>query len=441
MIKLKKYQEENVDFILKNKFVLVGDDMGLGKTFSALGAIKKAKLYPCVIICPKALKTNWYREIKQFDHYKSISIIDSNTKQIPNKFDTDYIIINYDLRNQIENLPNCKSIILDEIHYLKNFESKRTNSTHKFVKSSLATHVIGLSGTPILNKGTEIITIVNSIHAGMVNYWQFINKYCYQGNYGGYYVKRDKITEINKELSKNIMIRHTKDELDLPTKMRVAVALERPKGYNAKIRELYGHYTNSQMIAILQVLRKWLALKKSDNVVNYTKNLVDEYNEKTIVFCNHIEVADYLAQKLKSNVLHGQVDIKTRQKIIDNFQTNPNSKILVSTIAVGGVGLNLTNATNIVFADFSYSPSSLKQSEDRIHRIGQNKKTYIHYLYATDTIDEDLVDKLRIKHQMLSGIIDGKEYEFTESEITKDIAEKLRSMFVEFGQTEYNTRV
>lgn len=434
MIKLKKYQEENVDFILKNKYVLIADEMGLGKTISSLSAVKKAELYPCVIICPKSLKTNWYREIKKIDHFKTVQIIDSNTKEIPNKLEYDFTIINYDLKKHIVNLPICKSIILDEIHYLKNFASQRTENIHEFVRKSLATHVIGLSGTPILNKGTEIITVVNSIHSGMINYWNFLNKYCFQGDYGGYYVRKDKVKQIYIDLSKRVMIRHTKDELDLPDKTRLAIALDRPKGYNEKLRELYGHYTDSQMIAILQVLRKWLALKKSDDVVNYTKNLVDEYNEKTIVFCNHIEVADYLAQKLKSNVLHSQVDLPTRQRIIDNFQTNPNSKILVSTIAVGGVGLNLTNATNIVFSDFSYSPSSMKQAEDRIHRIGQTKKTRIHYLYAINTIDEDLVDKLRIKQQMLNGIIDGKEIELSERDVTRSITQKLRSLFIEFGQ-------
>jgi SNF2 family DNA or RNA helicase len=230
------------------------------------------------------------------------------------------------------------------------------------------------------------------------------------------------------------MIRHTKEELNLPFKLRIPVALERPKGYNAKLRELYGHYTNAQMMAILQVLRKWLAIKKSQDVVNYTKNLIDNYNQKTIVFCNHIEVADHLAKELKSNVIHSQVHPDIRQQILDNFETNPNSKILVSTIGVGGTGLNLTHAKNIVFCDFSYSPSHMKQAEDRIHRIGQTKRTYIHFLYAVDTIDEDLIDKLTIKQEILNGIIDGKKITMTETEVTRTIIDKLRKMFIEFGQ-------
>ena len=437
MINLKPYQEENIDFILKNKYVLVADEMGLGKTFSSLGAIKKGDLYPCLIICPKSVKTNWYREIKRIDHYKTITVIDSNNKEIPSnngRLESDYTIINYDLKKAISKLPLCKSIILDEIHYMKNHKSQRTKAVNSYIKSSLSTHVIGLSGTPILNKGTEIITVINCIHNGVLDYWRFLNKFCYEGEFGGYFVKPDKVHEIHDLLSQKIMIRHTKDELNLPFKLRIPVALKRPKGYNEKIRELYGHYTNSQMIAILQVLRKWLALKKSNDVVNYTKNIVENYNQKTIVFCNHIEVADHLAKELKSNVLHSQVSTDMRQQILDNFETNPNSKILVSTIGIGGTGLNLTHAKNIIFADFSYSPSHMKQAEDRIHRIGQDKRTYIHFLYAVDTIDEDLIDKLTIKQEILNGIIDGKKITMTESEVTKSITSKLRKMFIEFSQ-------
>jgi len=437
MIKLKKYQEENVEFILKNRYVLIADEMGLGKTFSSLGAVKKGELYPCLIISPKALKTNWQREIKKIDHYKTISIIDSNNKEIDSingKLESDYTIINYDLKKAIDNLPMARSIILDEVHYMKNHKAQRTKAVNKYIKSSNATHVIGLSGTPILNKGTEIVTVINCIHNGMVDYWDFMNRYCVEGEYGGYFIRPDKVHEIYDKLSQRIMIRHTKEELNLPFKLRIPVALPRPKGYNAKIRELYGHYTNSQMIAILQVLRKWLALKKSQDVVNYTKNLVENYNQKTIVFCNHIEVADHLAKELKSNVLHSQVSTDMRQQILDNFETNPNSKILVSTIGIGGTGLNLTHAKNIVFADFSYSPSHMKQAEDRIHRIGQDKRTYVHFLYAVDTIDEDLVEKLTVKQEILNGIIDGKQIMMTEAEVTKSILDKLRKMFIEFGQ-------
>ena len=119
-VQLKPHQLENVTFAEKNKYVLIADEMGLGKTFSALEVVRKNELYPCIVICPKSLKTNWYREIKRMDHYKKVDLVKNSKHEIEQKngkFAKDYTIVNYDLHKTILDYPNAKSIILDEIHY------------------------------------------------------------------------------------------------------------------------------------------------------------------------------------------------------------------------------------------------------------------------------------------------------------------------------------
>ena len=122
-VQLKDHQKENVKFIEDHRYVLVADQMGLGKTFSALASVKKNDLYPCLVICPKSLKTNWYREIKRMDHYKSVDIVKNSKHKIERngtRFEKDYTIVNYDLHKAIKDYPQARSIILDEIHYMKN---------------------------------------------------------------------------------------------------------------------------------------------------------------------------------------------------------------------------------------------------------------------------------------------------------------------------------
>ena len=256
---------------------------------------------------------------------------------------------------------------------------------------------------------------------------------------GGYFVLPDKVHLIHKQLSDDgIMIRHTKDILDLPPKIRNYKVFAKPKGYFEEItrlRQIYGDIT----IGALQKIRQWLAIEKTDDLVYYVNDITEQHDDnKVIVFCNYIEPANLIAEKLNVVAHTSRVtDSSKRQDIIDEFTNNPNEKVLVMTVRTGNVGLNLTEANHIVFCDFSYSPADMLQAEDRAHRIGQEKTVNIHYLSAEDTIDQKAISLLNKKSKILNGIIDGKKYVYDktdEKNIESEIIQELKNMFTEFGQ-------
>jgi len=103
-----------------------------------------------------------------------------------------------------------------------------------------------------------------------------------------------------------------------------------------------------------------------------------EIEESVVVFCHHRAIHSLLNEKLNrfspAAIIGGQTD-KFRQEQIDNFQ-NGKTKLLIAGLRAGNVGINLTRARYVIFAELDWSPAIHQQAEDRLHRIGQKKHSF-----------------------------------------------------------------
>ena len=79
----------------------------------------------------------------------------------------------------------------------------------------------------------------------------------------------------------------------------------------------------------------------------------------------------------------------------------------MANIKAGGVGLNLTAASIVIFADMEWSPEIHSQAEDRAHRIGQEGMVNVYYYICSGTIEEDIVDILNKKKNVMNQILEG----------------------------------
>ncbi|UKJ89409.2 DEAD-box family helicase [Theileria orientalis] len=68
-------------------------------------------------------------------------------------------------------------------------------------------------------------------------------------------------------------------------------------------------------------------------------------------------------------------------------------RIMLISTKVGGIGLNLTRANNVILMDQSWNPHNDLQAEDRAHRIGQDKPVNIYKLFTRNTIEEHVIFK------------------------------------------------
>lgn len=115
-------------------------------------------------------------------------------------------------------------------------------------------------------------------------------------------------------------------------------------------------------------------------------------------------------------VVNGEVSLKERQDAVDAFQTDPQCRVFIGGIQAAGVGLTLTAASTVLFAELDWTPSAMSQAEDRCHRIGQKDSVLVQHLVLEDSIDVAIAKKLVEKQTVIEAALDNE----TKDELLRD---------------------
>lgn len=438
--KLYDYQVDGVKFVeAKGGRALIADEMGLGKTPQALawlGSHPEAR--PAIIVVPASLKVNWAREAQRWMTAPELYIISGYPKAkdktewkqhiVAQSFTGEgpVIIINYDILSKwLPYLPACKTLVVDEVHYIKNRNTQRTKAVRALGKK--ADHIIGLSGTPIVNRPVEFFPILSMIEPGVFpSFWPFAQKYCgatYNG-YGWDFNGASNTDELHRILTSTIMIRRKKEDVltQLPPKRRsvIAIDLDNRKEYDKAARDLAswlkntGRSTkaaNAEALARFTYLKQLATKGKLEKAIQWVHDYLEE-EEKLVVFCHHKKTVNALMEGLAEYSpvkIDGRTPQKDRQRMVDTFQEDPGCRVFVGTMAAKE-GLTLTAASATCFFELWWTPGDHDQAEDRVHRIGQEADSVMaYYLIAENTIEEEIMDILDDKREVLASALDGKE--------------------------------
>ena len=440
---LYSYQELAVAFLearIGTRGALIGDQPGLGKTIEALAFCSlHPQVNPILVVTQASIKRNWYREVEKWLPRTSIQIIDQGKDKVAS--DADVVIVNYDLiwRANIEKQLLARKfqiVIFDEVTYLKERSAKRTKAARKLGKA--AEFTIGLSGTPILNRPIEFYTFLNMISPKQFSsQFQFGMRYCngYHNGFGYTFKGASRVSEL-RQLIHPLMIRRRKDEVltELPEKSRQNIYIDMPGSYfqNYRAAELdlvqslkslspdveenddaSQEYENKRMwlLSKLNFLRHLVGLAKAEAAEEIITNFVDS-GEKLVVFGHHHDVMDAMDTYLtKKKIGHVKVDGRTpnqdRQALIDRFQEEDGCMVFLASTAMG-MGVMLTAASNALFVERQWTPGMEEQMEDRIHRIGQNRGVFIHYMQVENSIDAKMAKLVEYKRDVLAAVLDGE---------------------------------
>jgi SNF2 family DNA or RNA helicase len=428
-----EHQKVAIEKLLANNRYILADDMGLGKTTAAVIASLESEAKKVLIVCPASLKINWKREIELYTD-RRILIVEG--RKWGSTFD--YYIINYDIiknyhtTDKSEDSDDYKLLvnagfelaIVDEAHYLANPQANRTKLLNDIL--SKIPNVWLLTGTPMTSRPINYFNLLKIVNSPLTLNWQaYVKRYCkgYQFTVNGRKIWNtsgaSNLDEL-RDLTKNIILRRLKtDILDLPEKIISPVYLElKSTFYDEELEEFMkitedkkGNESITVTLNRLMKIRQLIAMEK----ISYTCEIIDrvlEQDKKVIVFTNFTNTLDALHEKYKKNsvVLDGRMSKERRQESVDKFQNNSKTKVFISNIVAGGVGITLTEAEVVIMNDLSFVPAHHSQAEDRAYRYGQKNSVLVYYPIFENTVERIVYNILQKKKNIIDQVMGDGEY-------------------------------
>lgn len=410
-LKLRPFQRKDVEDIKKAGLrALVASAPGTGKTAIALRCVyeKHKTAFPVLVLCPATVTENWALEVEKWAPGVRIVIIDDMESKVP-RFrspHTIYIMSWALLGTRLPELRRVgfKSVIGDEIHYVKNPEAQRSTAFRYLTEG--VPHLILLSGTPIVNTRSEL-SVIKSLLG-----------------------------------DDPLMIRHLLEDVapEIPEKRRSYLHIQ----LRDKHQSIYDKANNEFEEWLLKekekLLGKGLAEFEVERSlaaealvkVGYLRRLVGEYKvpaavdwisravrvgEAVVVFVEHQQTLKRIRRNLKKLrlrhvVIQGSTTSRARQKAIEMFQEGK-VPIFIGTKAAKE-GITLHRARHLLFVERFFTSADEEQAEDRIRRIGQTQKTTIWLLNAIGTIDDRLDTIVKHKRQVIKKAIGSADVEENE---------------------------
>lgn len=447
---LWKHQKEALEAAKRLPFFFFGFEMGTGKTRTMIELLVyiwggfhefcTGRVRRVLILAPLSVVENWRREIGQWGPKLSpyVVVLEGTReervaayKNAPTRaiFITNIDTINTSAWDVIGKDP-YDVLIIDESHKFKNPSALRFKKLFKLARRCTLRYC--LSGSPILNSEMDIWAQCRLLSENIFqDFFYFRLKYFTNKNqnhawkkYPEWTIKPGAIEQIQKILSRFYRRALKSECLDLPEIVRstryVQLTEEQAKAYK-EIEKLCFTIINSAACAPSTALTQLLRLEEITSGILATDKgrvalptgkyevlaeLLEEVtpSQKVIIWTPWTATYERIAQVcrelgLKHVRITGEQSKAERDKAIWEFQTKDDVRVVIANPACGGVGINLTAASVMIYFAKTYNLEHDVQSEARAHRGGSeiHKSITRIDLVTKGTIEEAVTESLRRK--------------------------------------------
>jgi len=427
---LYEHQKRAVEKLRHIKVGALYMEMGTGKTRTALELIKlrlnAGKVDKVLWLCPCSVKENLRRDLlKHTDDISDITICGIETLSSSLK-------MNLKLLDMVQK--HNVYLIVDESNLVKNHRALRTQNIIRL--SEYCKYKLILNGTPISKCEKDLYSqwyILDWRILGYKSFWSFAaNHLEYDERIKGKIARCLNIDYLVRKIAPYTYQVKKSECLDLPRKTYETQ-------YYYLTRKQYMHYqdvadelfftldelephTIYRLFTGLQDVISGFHVKVGKNLETspFFKNpmdnpriqllidLVSRLEDKIIIFCKYtqeikdiVKVLNDLYGEGAAVPFYGELNLRNRQKSLDEFKNQ--AQFLVANKRCAGYGLNLQFCSYVIYYSNDWDYATRSQSEDRVHRIGQEKNVHIIDICASHTLDERILKCLQKKEDLIDS--------------------------------------
>ncbi|EOW6512459.1 type I Zorya anti-phage system protein ZorD [Cronobacter malonaticus] len=433
---------------------------------------------PSLIVAPVSLLDNWERELDNFFYTAGVPILKLygdtikalkypkqvipahlQSQGIKNLLkpgwqgESKIVLTTYEtLRDQEFSLArqSWSIMVCDEAQKIKNPAALITHAAN----AVQARFKVACTGTPVENTLVDLWSLFDFAQPGLLGALNEFGKHYVRSieNEAGRDTER---LETLRALIEPQTLRRTKEEVarDLPRKIEVESCKQlifsgvQKKLYLSSVANWQQQQAFSEemqqagagMLGLLHKLKLICAhpavvdpaphFRDNSPKLNWLLKILAEIKsttkDKVIIFTElrdlqrELQHAIYQKFGFRPVIINGDTSTKShsqnsRQRLIDNFQSQPGfGVIILSTVAVG-FGINVQKANHVIHFTRCWNPAKEDQATDRAYRIGQTKDVYVYYPTVRDpeittfevTLDELLKRRRALAKDMLCAAPD-----------------------------------
>jgi SNF2 family DNA or RNA helicase len=410
------HQLEGIAFLMPRHGALLADEMGLGKTAQVILALRllfhAGLVHSALVVCPKALVSNWSHELRNWGEDLPQEIIGGDTQarraswlvsNCPLKL-VNYELVTRDAELLADDRVRFDVVVLDEAQRIKN----RGSRTAEVVCSIRRKRSWALTGTPIENKPEDLVNIFAFVDPGRVPHDiparrlpQLTSDSILRR------VKEDVLSDMPARIIRDTV-------LELTPEQRAAYELAETEGVvrlNGLGATITVHHVFELVLRLKQICNFDPATGQSAKLDQLAADMqeVAESGRKAIVFSQWVEPLRAIATALAPFgplQFHGQVPMRQRQAVLEQFQNDPSRHVILMSYGTGGVGLNLQCANYVFLFDRWWNPAVEDQAINRAHRIGQKSQVIVTRFLTQGTIEGRIAEVLERKRQLFNDLIE-----------------------------------